>query len=70
MSVKLIIRKGGCKVKKIFLMFFSTLLFINSFSAVNYSVAAQSFTDEVKTRHYKKDISPTGAWFTEDDELP
>lgn len=68
MSVKLIIRKG-LQSEKIFLMFFSTLLFINSFSAINYSVAAQLFTDEVKTSHYKKDIS-TGAWFTEDDELP
>lgn len=57
-------------MKKFFLLSFTTLLFTNTLFVADNSVTSQSLTDRVKTNYHVKGISPTGVWFTEDDELP
>lgn len=57
-------------MKKIFLLSFTTLLFTNTLFVADDSVSAQSFSEQIKTEENIKEISPTGIWFTEDDELP
>lgn len=57
-------------MKKIFLLFFATLLFTNTFFMTNNSVSAESLTRQTKIGQSTEEISPTGIWFTEDDELP
>ena len=57
-------------MKKIFLLSFTTLLFTNTLFVAGDSVSAQSFSEQIKTEENIKEISPTGIWFTEDDELP
>lgn len=62
--------KGGYIVKKIFLLLFTALVFTNSFFITDNFVLADSVTEKIKTKNSIQSISPTGVWFTEDDELP
>lgn len=62
--------KGGDIVKRIFLLLFTALVFTNSFFITDNFVLADSVTEKIKTKNSIQSISPTGVWFTEDDELP
>ncbi len=57
-------------MKKIFLLSFTALLFTNTLFLADNSISAQSFSEQIKMVGTVKEISPTGIWFTEDDQLP
>ena len=56
-------------MKRIFLLLFTALVFTNSFFITDNFVLADSVTEKIKTKNSIQSISPTGVWFTEDDQL-